>query len=112
MRELNRLNLRPGLSLVELLAVVAILGVLAVVAVARFSQADDEALKNACYVNCRDIETQAQLWRRDRGAWPDAGLKDIGADQGYFPAGLPVCPVDGTPYTLDSATHQVTGHTH
>lgn len=108
-------NVKPagrGLSLLELLAVVAILGVLAVVAVTRFGEANDEGLKNACYVNCRDIETQVQLWYRDQGVWPATDLHDIGSDASHFPQGLPTCPVDGSAYTLDSATHRVAGHTH
>lgn len=101
-----------GLSLLELLAVVLIVGALSAIAVVRFSSADATGKKNACYVNSRDIETQAQVWYRNHGTWPVTTLKDLGADAAYFPQGLPRCPVDGSRYTIDATTHRVVGHTH
>jgi hypothetical protein len=41
------------------------------------------------------------------GNWPANDLSDIAADPNYFPEGLPVNPVDNTPYTLNSTTHRV-----
>jgi prepilin-type N-terminal cleavage/methylation domain-containing protein len=103
---------RRAFSLLELLAVVAILGVLAMIALANFRPANDSAKKRACYVTKGEINLQVRLWYRDKATWPFTNLSDIGANTGYFPSGLPTCPVDGSAYTIDSTTHQVVGHTH
>ncbi len=96
----------------EVLAAVVILGILAAVIVPRLSGHQDTAKKSACYANKRDIEVQAKLWLRNNATYPLANLSDIGASTTYFPSGLPVCPVDGTAYTIDTTTGKVTGHTH
>ena len=101
-----------GVTLLELIVVVVLLGIIGLVAIPRFSGNALDGKKNACYVNKRDIEIQAELWYRNRGSWPAADLSDVGADAGYFPDAVPTCPVNGTLYTLDSATHQVVNHDH
>ena len=53
-----------------------------------------------------------KLWKRNKSSYPAANLSDIGADTSYLPGGLPVCPVDGTAYTINTTTGRVTGHTH
>ena len=103
---------RRGFSLLELLAAIAILGILVAIIVPRFGDNAKTAKKRACAVNKGNIEVQSQLWYRTKGTWPAAGLSDIGANQTYFPEGLPTCPVDGSTYQLDAATHRVTGHSH
>jgi prepilin-type N-terminal cleavage/methylation domain-containing protein len=99
-------------SLWELMAVLVILGILAAVIVPRMANPQVNSKKSACYANKGDIELQAKLWRRNNGTYPAANLSDIGPNTTYFPSGLPVCPVDGTPYTIDTTTGRVTGHTH
>lgn len=103
---------RFALSLAELLAVVAILAVLAAYIVPRVFSYYDEAKRNACHANQGDIELQVQLWRRNTDTFPAATLSDIGGNAAYFPDGLPVCPVDGTSYTIDTTTGFVIGHDH
>lgn len=99
-------------SLMELMAALVIIGILATVIVPRLSGHQDSAKKSGCYANKGDIELQAKLWRRNKGTYPLANLSDIGADTTYFPGGLPVCPVDGTSYTINTTTGRVAGHTH
>jgi prepilin-type N-terminal cleavage/methylation domain-containing protein len=99
-------------SLMELMAVLAIVAFLAAVIVPRAIAPNDTAKKNACYTYKREIELQAKLWRRNNGSYPTSNLSTIGADAGYFPSGLPTCPVDGSAYTIDTTTGLVTGHTH
>jgi len=103
---------RRGVSLLELTMVTMLIAILAWVALPRLLGNSLDTKKNTCYMNVRDIEVQAELWYRDNGTWPAVNLGDIGVDGGYFPDGLPNCPVDGTPYTLDGTAHRVTGHGH
>ena len=99
-------------SLMEIMAVLVILGILAAVMVPRMSAHQDKGKKSACYANKGDIELQVKLWKRNKSSYPAANLSDIGADVSYFPGSLPVCPVDGTAYTIDTTTGRVIGHTH
>src|SRR5215212_835783 len=99
-------------SLMELMAVLVILGILAAVIVPRLSAHQDSAKKSTCYANKADIELQVKLWKRNKSTYPAANLSDIGADTSYFPGALPVCPVDGTSYTINTTTGRVIGHTH
>lgn len=108
----SSLSRRSAFSLLELLAVVAIIGVVAAVILPRVSVGHDEGKKAACYVFKGDIEVRAELWMHNTGSWPAGDLSDIGADLNYFPEGLPVCPVDGTAYTIGTATGRVIGHVH
>lgn len=110
--EARRAGHSAAYSLLELLAVVTIVGIVAALAIARLSGNSLVGKKNACYVTKGSIELQVQLWHRHKGGWPATNLSDIGADQAYFPEGLPACPVDGSSYAIDGATHRVTGHAH
>lgn len=106
-----------GFSLIEMLAAIAILGVLAALIVPRVIVNKDVTNRNACDVNRGHIEIQVQLWKRQFGAWPANNLSNMLPSSSppqydYFPDGLPVCPVDGSPYTIDATTHEVVGHTH
>jgi prepilin-type N-terminal cleavage/methylation domain-containing protein len=99
-------------SLMELMAVLVIVGILAALIVPALSAHQDKAKKSACYANKGDIELQVKLWKRNKSSYPLANLSDIGVDTNYFPGALPVCPVDGTAYTINTTTGRVTGHTH
>ncbi|MGI8982626.1 MAG: type II secretion system protein [Pirellulaceae bacterium] len=101
-----------GISLLELLAAITILAIVAAIVMPRLGDQAKSAKKRACLVNQGNIEVQTQLWYRTKGSWPAKGLSDIGANQTFFPEGLPTCPVDGSTYQLDAATHRVTGHSH
>jgi general secretion pathway protein G len=99
-------------SLVELMGVLAILALLVAIVVPRVIDGDEQSKIAACEGYKGNIEVQAELWLHNTGSWPAANLSNIGADLNYFPQGLPVCPVDGSSYTIDAVTGRVTGHTH
>jgi general secretion pathway protein G len=99
-------------SLTELMAVLAILGVLAAIVIPRVNNHQSTSQKAACYANQGDIELQVKLWKRVNGTYPAANLSDIGANTSYFPSPVPVCPVDGTSYTISTTTGLVIGHAH
>jgi prepilin-type N-terminal cleavage/methylation domain-containing protein len=106
-----------GFTFTELLAVVTILGVLAYMIVPRLFVNTATTNENACDVNQGHIEVQVQRWKRQHGTWPNDDLSDMlptssPAQYEYFPGGVPTCPVDGSPYVLDSVTHEVSGHNH
>jgi len=103
---------RSAFSIMELLAVVTILGVLSAILITRTSSHIDGSKREACFLRKGEVELQVQLWHRNTGSLPPANLSGIGTDTGYFPEGLPVCPVDGTAYTIDTTTGKVTGHSH
>lgn len=94
------------------MTVVVIVAVVAALIVPRLIGHNESAKKAACYTNQGEIELQVKLWRRNLGSYPVADLSNIGADTNYFPSGLPVCPVDGTAYTISTTTGLVSGHTH
>ena len=101
----------------EMLAGMTILAVLAAIIVPRIYVNKTKAKKNACEVTQGHIEIQVQLWKRLNGSWPANNLSNMlptssPPQYNYFPDGLPVCPVDGSVYTIDPSTHEVAGHTH
>ncbi len=99
-----------GFSLLELLAVVAILGILAALVLPRIILSTDVAKEKTCLHNRTEINITVEQYYINNGVWPANDLSDIGADTGYFPDGLPVCPVSGNLYTIDPTTHRVVGH--
>lgn len=104
---------RGGITLLDMVAAVMIIGIVAIMVVPRMLGPSQNAKRDTCHVNRGNVETQSQLWFRNKAAWPSSPLADsIGADVQYFPDGLPTCPVDGTTYDLDPSTHQVIGHDH
>jgi prepilin-type N-terminal cleavage/methylation domain-containing protein len=103
---------RRAMSLVEMLAAIVVLAIVAAFVLPRLGANHNTAKRNACSANRADIELQVQLWRRNHGSYPAANLSTIGANTAYFPQGLPVCPVDGITYTIDTTTGLVVGHAH
>ena len=109
---MRQIQIKCGFSFTELMAALVIIGVTAALIVPRLIGHHETAKKNACNANQGDIELQVKLWKRNVGTHPVANLSTIGADTNYFPSGLPVCPVDGSAYTIDTTTGLVIGHTH
>lgn len=104
---LNKKAKRRGFSLLELLAVVTILGIIAVVVVPRISVSSAKAKTEADKQNKAEINSAVERWYFEKGSYPADNLSDIGADPVYFPNGIPVSPVDGSTYSLNSTTKRV-----
>ncbi|MDP8258574.1 MAG: prepilin-type N-terminal cleavage/methylation domain-containing protein [Candidatus Aadella gelida] len=103
---------RKGFTLIEILFVVVVIAILAAVVIPRLTTTALDAKKAANLANKANINTQVEKWYFDNGSWPADALTDIGADDDYFPDGLPTDPVDSTAYALDGTSHRVTGHSH
>lgn len=104
---MNRRNRRGGFSLLELLAVVTILGIIAVIVIPRITASSTTAKQNACAQNKAEINSAVERYYFDNGTLP----ANTAALTGYFPDGVPTCPVSNNAYALDAVTKRVTSHT-
>lgn len=104
--------MKRGFTLTELIAAVTILGIVAVMILPRIAGNETTGKAAACHAQQGEIETQLQLWRRTNGSFPASLSGSISTDLDYFPEGVPVCPVDGTAYTIDTITGRIIGHNH
>ena len=104
-------SVQGAFTLVELMAALAIIAVLAMLGLSRLTSGQGESKIAACKGHKGNIEIQAELWRHNTGAWPATNLSNIGSNINYFPQGLPICPVDGSAYTINSSG-RVVGHSH
>jgi len=89
------MQLRRGVTLIELLIVVLILGALAAIAIPKITASSTTAKANACATNIDIMNSQIEMYRADHDAYADT-LNDLVTDPNYFPDGLPVCPSGGT----------------
>lgn len=97
----------------ELLAVVTILGIIAAIIVPRVTSGADLAKTKTCNHNCAHIASVVERYREATGTWPSADLNEVDGALDYLPDGIPLCPVSGAPYVLDTAgdLYRVDGHT-
>ncbi len=101
-------SVRWGVSLLELIMVVTLAGIVATVAIMRLDKEQtDSVLETSADIHTGDLDMQCQLWFRNRGTWPASDLSDIGANQDYFPTGLPACPLEGFTWRFNQSTRRV-----
>ena len=104
---IHKRNRKSGFSLLELLAVVTILGIIAAIIVPRVTVSSDNAKQKVRDHHKATINSAVERYYVDTSTWPANDLSDIAADVNYFPDGIPVNPVDSSPYTLNTTTHRV-----
>jgi prepilin-type N-terminal cleavage/methylation domain-containing protein len=97
-------------SLLELIAVVTIIGIIAAIILPKASLARNEAAEKSCLHNRMLINSAVERYAVTTGAYP-ADLNVLATDQNYFPEGIPVCPVSGHAYTLNTTTNRIDQHT-
>jgi len=100
-----------GFTLLEVLLVVVLISILAAIIIPRFTVSSRTAKVQSCEMNRSIINTQVETYYFQEGTWPIDDLTDIETNTGYFPDGIPTCPVDATSYVLAaSPIHRVSGH--
>jgi len=99
---------RKGFNVLEIVLVLAILAVVVVIVVPRIQRANFLSRQNACFSNVKRTDKQVELWQSMRGSLP-TNITQIAADPGFFPEGIPLCPVSDQAYFLD-ADFRVGGH--
>lgn len=103
----RRIHQRKAFSLIELLAIVTILGIIAAIIVPRLAISSDTKKAWKDHHNKATINAAVERWYVEKGKWPADDLTDVGADQNYFPQGVPTNPLHGAAYRLNPATHRV-----
>jgi prepilin-type N-terminal cleavage/methylation domain-containing protein len=101
----------PGFSLLELLAVVTLIGIIAAVIVPRISVQALQGKTKVCYQYKADLNSALERFYFNTGSFA-TNLTQIENNDDYYPDVVPVCPVDGSAYTLDPTTHWIQGHAH
>lgn len=106
---IRRAGFRLGLSLLEMMLVVILVSIIASIVIARVSQATDTAKCKSCRLNRIELNSAIERYGVSTGTFPN-DLTDLAVPD-YFPQGIPVCPVSGGAYSMNSTTHRLDGHT-
>ena len=99
---------RQGFSLIELILVVTIIGILATLIMVRISSSQDMAKEKSCSHNRSEINSAIERFALTTGAFPSS-LNDLDVPD-YFPGSIPVCPITGAAYALNTTINRVEGH--
>ncbi|HEU0009658.1 MAG TPA: prepilin-type N-terminal cleavage/methylation domain-containing protein [Verrucomicrobiae bacterium] len=94
-------NRKSGFTLVEIMIVVAIIGLLAAIAIPNFVKARENAQKNACIANLKQIDGAKATWALEQ----KKGNTDIPPNTDLFGSANyirdePTCPATGGAYPM------------
>ena len=106
----RRTTQRFGFSLLELMTVVLLIGILVTIGIVRIAESADKAKIKSCHSNRTQLNSALERFAVSNGSFATS-INDVNTTD-YFPGGIPVCPVDGSAYTLNTTTHRVEGHSH
>ena len=101
-------NHKSGFTLVEIMIVVAIIGLLAAIAIPNFVKARENAQRNACIANLKQIEGAKATWalEQKKTSTDTPALTELYGATNYI-RDQPVCPANGA-YTIDQVQNKPT----
>jgi prepilin-type N-terminal cleavage/methylation domain-containing protein len=95
----TNISRKSGFTLVEIMIVVAIIGLLAAIAIPNFVKARENARKNTCIANLKQIQGAVQQWALETKQAADASWAMTDVHPAYITgAAAPTCPTSGTEY--------------
>ena len=106
----ERISRRLAFSLLELMTVVLLISILVTIGIVRIAESSDKAKEKSCNSNRTQLNSALERFAVSNGSFATS-IADVDTTD-YFPGGIPVCPVDGSAYTLNTTTHRVDGHNH
>jgi type II secretory pathway pseudopilin PulG len=92
-----------------MMLVVMLISIIASVIMVRISASTDAAKCKTCQHNRSELNAAIERYGVENGSYP-SDLGDLVVSE-YFPGGVPVCPVSGAAYSMNSTTHRIDGHT-
>ncbi len=108
---------QKGFTIIETLLIIILISILAAIIIPRFTIGSKQAKIQSCEMNRSIINTMIETYYFTEGTWPADDLSDIKGNVGYFPDGIPTCPVDQTSYRTSESSdttppplHRVTAH--
>ena len=96
---MNKRN--QGFTLVEIMIVVAIIAILAAVAIPNFIKYRDDARKQSCIANMKQLQTAGESWLTANPGTTAPTLEQLcGTESTKYLKKTPTCPKDSAAYTI------------
>lgn len=90
-----------GFTLVEIMIVVAIIAILAAVAIPNFIKYRDDARKQSCIANMKQLQTAGESWLTANPGTQAPGVSDLcGTESTKYLKKTPTCPTDSSAYNI------------